>query len=161
MKTIPMEVNIDSLNKLLGNSPHKRDQELLAVLRGMDQAIKQAENKPLLQQEQKVGKNGRVSIWNKALNKAGFSAGTAVEITHNHNAHITRGDLATVTIKPDPSAKRKVSRCINHGKELPVIDLKNTKALPMADLFKQWREGETVTVIVTIQPNLVTITRNV
>ena len=160
MKTIPMQVDIENLNKLLGNSPHKRDQELLAVLRGIDQATKAA-NKPLLQQEQKVGSKGRVSIWNKALNKAGFTAGTAIEIAHNHNEHITRGELATVTIKPDPSAKRKVSRCINHGKELPVIDLKNTKSLPMADLFRQWREGSTVTVTVTIQPNLVTITRNI
>ena len=177
-----MTVDIDNLNKLLGNSPHKRDQELLAVLRGMDQAIKQAAEKedpltdacgintgssfntlplPLLQQEQKVGSKGRVSIWNKALNAAGFTAGTAIAITHNHNAHITRGELATITIKPAASSKRKVSRCINHGKELPVIDLKHTKALPMADLFRQRREGETVNVTVTIQPNLVTITRNV
>ncbi len=152
--------NIDILNQLLaamGGSP-----ATVAELASVGFTLESLElGKPLLQQKQKVGKSGRVSIWNKALNSAGFTAGTAIAITHNHNEHITRGDLATVTIKPDPSGKRKVSRCVNHGKELPVIDLKNTKALPMADLFKQWREGETVNVTVTIQPNLVTITRNI
>jgi len=151
---------IDILNQLLaamGGSP-----ATVAELASVGFTPESLElGKPLLQQEQKVGSKGRVSIWNKALNAAGFTAGTAIAITHNHNEHITRGDLATVTIKPAADSKRKVSRCINHGKELPVIDLKHTKALPMADLFKQWREGEAVTVTVTIQPNLVTITRNV
>ena len=152
--------NIDILNQLLasmGGSP-----ATVAELASVGFTTESLElGKPLLQQKQKVGKSGRVSIWNKALNSAGFSAGTAIAITHNRNANISKGDPATVTIKPATSGKRKVSRCINHGKELPVIDLKNTKALPMADLFRQWREGEIVTVTVTVQPNLVTITRNV
>ena len=111
------------------------------------------EDPPLLQQEQKVGSRGRITIWNKVLNAAGFTAGTAIDITHNHTAY-TPSNMSPITIKPAADGKRKVSRCVNHGKELPVIDLKHTKALPMADLFT------CATVTVTIHPNLVTIHPN-
>ena len=85
-------------------------------------------NRIILQQLQKVGSGSRICLWNRKLNDAGFPSGTPIKI------EVING---IVKITKDPNAKRKVSRVINHGNELPVIDLKATKALPLGEMFSQ------------------------
>ena len=82
----------------------------------------------LLNQTQKVGSNSRICLWNRKLNDAGFQSGTPIKIEAINGV---------IKITKDKNAKRKVSKVINHGNELPVIDLKNTKALPLAEMFSQ------------------------
>lgn len=82
----------------------------------------------LLNQTQKVGSNSRICLWNRKLNDAGFQSGTPIKIEAINGV---------IKITKDKNAKRKVSKVINHGNELPVIDLKNTKALPLAEMFTQ------------------------
>lgn len=84
--------------------------------------------KLILSQTQKVGSNSRICLWNRKLNEAGFQSGTPIKI---------KAVNGVIKITKDPNAKRKVSKVINHGNELPVIDLKNTKALPLAEMFSQ------------------------
>ena len=84
--------------------------------------------KLILSQTQKVGSNSRICLWNRKLNDAGFQSGTPIKIEAINGV---------IKITKDPNAKRKVSKVINHGNELPVIDLKTTKALPLAEMFSQ------------------------
>ena len=84
--------------------------------------------KLILSQTQKVGSNSRICLWNRKLNDANFKSGTPIKIEAINGV---------IKITRDPNAKRKVSKVINHGNELPVIDLKNTKALPLAEMFSQ------------------------
>lgn len=84
--------------------------------------------KLILSQTQKVGSNSRICLWNRKLNDAGFQSGTPIKIEAINGI---------IKITKDPNAKRKVSKVINHGNELPVIDLKTTKALPLAKMFSQ------------------------
>ena len=84
--------------------------------------------KLILSQTQKVGSNSRICLWNRKLNDAGFQSGTPIKIEAINGI---------IKITKDPNAKRKVSKVINHGNELPVIDLKTTKALPLAEMFSQ------------------------
>ena len=84
----------------------------------------------MLKQTQKIGSSKgarRVCLWNKKLINAGFSIGTPIRIT---NCDV----LKRVEIEPHIYGKRKVSRVMNHGNELPVIDLKETKSLSLAML---------------------------
>ena len=101
--------------------------------------------KLILSQTQKVGSNSRICLWNRKLNEAGFQSGTPIKI---------KAVNGVIKITKDPSAKRKVSKVINHGNELPVIDLKNTKALPLAEMFSQ---GDKVSV--NIASNFIEIKR--
>lgn len=93
--------------------------------------------KLILSQTQKVGSNSRICLWNRKLNEAGFQSGTPIKI---------KAVNGVIKITKDPNAKRKVSKVINHGNELPVIDLKNTKALPLAEMFLQ---GDKVSVSIS------------
>lgn len=79
-------------------------------------------------QFQKIGSSKgkrRVCLWNKKIGEAGFPIGQPIQI------QVTWG---MVLIFPDPNGKRKVSRVMNHGNELPVIDLKETKSLDLSSL---------------------------
>ena len=119
-------------------------------------------------QTQRIGQSKgkrRVTLWNRALNDAGFPAGTRIAIvadTVAHNLTILPNRIAV----PDPSnddgftlsdiepRPRKVSSVLNHGKRLPVIDLKEGKKLDLSHLGDI---GGSVTV--SIQPGIITITR--
>jgi len=79
-------------------------------------------------QFQKIGSSKgkrRVCLWNKKLIGAGFPIGQPIHIEIFWDA---------VWILPDPNGKRKVSRVMNHGNELPVIDLKETNSLDLSSL---------------------------
>jgi 3-dehydroquinate synthase class II len=76
----------------------------------------------ILDQVQTIGKGRRVCIWNKALTEAGLGAGTRITVTAS-------GNLGVLAVAADPDGKRKVSRVMNHGNALPVIDLKENKSL--------------------------------
>lgn len=79
-------------------------------------------------QFQKIGSSKgkrRVCLWNKKLSEAGFPIGQPIHIEVFWGA---------VWILPDSDGKRKVSRVMNHGNELPVIDLKETKSLDLSSL---------------------------
>ena len=81
-----------------------------------------------MQKTQKIGASKgsrRLCLWNLELNNIGLSSGTPVEVKK------TRKGLQLV---PCGESRRRVSRVLNHGKELPVIDLKETKSLSLACL---------------------------
>ena len=97
----------------------------------------------ILEQTQNIGGNAtrRVCLWNRKLTDAGFGIGTRIEIKN-----LSR----RITITPSAEGARKVSRVINHGNELPVIDLKETRAISFA--------GWGAKVRVVIVKNKITIT---
>ena len=75
--------------------------------------------KLLTSQTAKVGKGPRVCLWNhRNLPAAGFSIGTPVDVSRE-------GSTVEIRIGSEAS-RRKVSRVRNHGKVLPVIDLKGS-----------------------------------
>ncbi len=101
-----------------------------------------------IKQQQTIGKSkdfGRICLWNRAMIANGFPIGQTISITQ-------RG--TRLTIQPDANGKRKVSGVINHGTLLPVIDLKQTKAVNIAAIGNI---GDSVTVKFT--PNKITITK--
>ena len=103
-----------------------------------------------MEQTQRIGQSKgkrRVTLWNRALNDAGFPAGTRIAILADTVAH----DL---TILPDLDGSRKVSAVKNHGNDLPVIDLKENGKLDLSHLGDI---GGNVTV--SIEPGIITITR--
>ena len=103
-----------------------------------------------MQQTQRIGQSRgarRVTLWNRALNDAGFPAGTRIAIL----ADTVARDL---TILPDLDGSRKVSSVLNHGSRLPVIDLKANGKLDLSHLGDI---GGSVTV--SIEPGIITITR--
>ena len=82
----------------------------------------------MLKQIQKIGKSKdkrRVTLWNKKLVDAGFTIGQPIAI---------HASTSAISIAIDATGKRKVSGVMNHGNELPVIDLKETKSLSLAML---------------------------
>jgi len=82
----------------------------------------------MLKQIQKIGSSKgarRVCLWNKKLIDAGFSIGRPIAISASTSA---------INVTIDANGKRKVSKVMNHGNELPVIDLKETKSLSLAML---------------------------
>ena len=97
----------------------------------------------ILEQTQNIGGNAtrRVCLLNRKLTDAGFGIGTRIEIKN-----LSR----RITITPSAEGARKVSRVINHGNELPVIDLKETRAISFA--------GWGAKVRVVIVKNKITIT---
>ena len=85
-----------------------------------------------LKQEQKIGQSGgkpRICLWNRKLIECGFGIGQTFLIKQ-----ITALMGVCVQLTPSVDGKRKVSRVVNHGNELPVIDLKHTKSLDIAAL---------------------------
>ena len=89
----------------------------------------------------------RVCLWNRVMIECGFPIGQPIQIV---------SDAHSVSIVPaiQPSRKR-VSKVINHGNVLPVIDMKETKSLSLAHLGNV---GDSVTV--EFAPGIITVTRS-
>ena len=100
----------------------------------------------------KVGRSSgkpRIDLWSKKMIEAGFDFGTPLSIEWTMT-----GGGGRIAVRPPPARTRRdstamgevlgkrVSRVMNHGEPLPVIDLKSTKALPLEGLFII---GETIT----------------
>mgnify|MGYP003130369889 FL=1 len=100
-------------------------------------------NMNTLDQIQKIGQAGtRVCLWNPRLAQLGFPIGTPINI---------RVTPRRIVITPVAEARRKVAKVTNHGKVLPVIDLKQTKQIR----FDGWGESARVVVnhgIITVTP---------
>ena len=84
---------------------------------------------------QKIGSSKgarRICLWSLELNKIGLTSGTPLMV-YPCPFKADSGQAALV-IRPcvgGEESRRKVSRVMNHGKELPVIDLKATKSLSL------------------------------
>ena len=78
---------------------------------------------------------------------AGFPIGQPISIK------VSTG--GKVTIRPVDESRKRVSRVVNHGNVLPVIDLKETKTISLASVGEVGDE-----VRVRIASNLITITPN-
>ena len=79
-------------------------------------------------QTQKIGINKgsrRICLWNKIMVEMGFSIGQPISI---------KSDGQMLTIQPTNESPKKVSGVKNHGKVLPVIDIKENKNLVLSDL---------------------------
>jgi hypothetical protein len=81
---------------------------------------------------QKIGSSKgarRICLWSLELNRIGLTSGTPITLKWE-------GSIGALIIErsADKDVRRKVSRVMNHGKELPVIDLKETKSLSLAPL---------------------------
>jgi hypothetical protein len=108
----------------------------------------------------KIGTNKgkpRICLWSSKMIDAGFAIGQPIKITQiNKFDHETNdGRIWFVFIKPVKESTRKVSGVTNHGKKIPVIDLKTTQAL---DISKLGNAGDFVEV--TYNKNLITIKSN-
>lgn len=82
----------------------------------------------IMKQKQKIGSSKelrRICLWNREMIACGFPIGQRIAIKQTG---------ATLAIRPDDEGRRKVSGVMNHGKQLPVIDLKQTKSLDIAKL---------------------------
>ena len=77
----------------------------------------------ILEQIQKVGNGPRVCLLNRKLINAGFEIGAKIKVTES--------DTGEIIVTLDDNGKKKVSRVMNHGKVLPVIDIKATKSIPL------------------------------
>ncbi len=100
-------------------------------------------------QKQKIGRSKgarRICLWNRAMIKNGFEYGQPICIAVENGARLM------VYAKAGP---RKVSKVMNHGNELPVIDLKETKSLDFSFLGEV---GDKV--VVSIQPGKITISKD-
>lgn len=95
-------------------------------------------------QTQKIGKGGRICLWNKIMLETGFPFGQGIDIEQTG---------AGINIRPKSDARRKVSSVMNHGNKLPVIDLKQNKSIDIAALGNS---GDAVEVL--FARNLITIT---
>ena len=98
-----------------------------------------------LTQTQKIGQSKgarRICLWNRAMIECGFPIGQPIELVW---AIIDeeRYDEFVLSIVPVSSSRKKVSRVVNHGNILPVIDMKENKSLDLSDLGDI---GDTVTV---------------
>ena len=100
-------------------------------------------NKLHHKQTQKIGKGGRICLWNKILLDTGFTFGQAIEIEQTG---------ARISIRPKSDARRKVSSVMNHGNKLPVIDVKQSKSIDIAALGNH---GDAVEIL--FARNLITI----
>lgn len=84
---------------------------------------------------------------------AGFDYGTPIVIACHKTTRSVFGDVIPSAIVITPSAeptKRKVSRVMNHGKALPVLDLRGDVIAHLGNI------GDTVGVVIT--KNKITIT---
>jgi hypothetical protein len=102
--------------------------------------------------------NPRVCLWSTAMIEAGFASGQDISITFQRT-------YGSSPLKPEYqieigaskiSTGRKVSKVMNHGKPLPVIDIKTTRKIQL----DKWVEvGDKV--LVTIRPGRITIEKEV
>ena len=97
--------------------------------------------------------NARVCLWNLCLLEAGFTFGKPIEVKAILGG--PRGfkgkEPGRIEIRVEPfpfASRRRVSRVMNHGKALPVIDLKTTKALDLGAVLHV-KPGDRVEVTVT------------
>lgn len=84
--------------------------------------------KNIVAKKQKIGSSKgarRICLWSLELNKLGLTSGTPINL---------RWESIGLVIEAAKESRRKVSRVMNHGKELPVIDLKETKSFSLASL---------------------------
>ena len=97
-----------------------------------------------IDQIQKIGQDGkRVCLWNPRLAQLGFAIGTPINI---------RVTPRRIVITPVAESNRRVSKVTNHGKVLPVVDLKVNKA---GIKFEGWGTHARVQVVegkITISP---------
>ena len=96
----------------------------------------------------------RICLWSSKMIDAGFAIGQPIKITQFCQSS-NDGRKWFVNIKPVKESTRKVSGVKNHGKKIPVIDLKTTQAL---DISKLGNAGDFVEV--TYNKNLITIKSN-
>ena len=90
--------------------------------------------------KKKIGLNNgkpRICLWSSKMIDLGFPIGQPIKITQ------TNDDMQNIIITPVKESARKVSGVMNHGKKIPVIDLKTTKAL---DISKLGNAGDMVQV---------------
>ena len=84
--------------------------------------------KTIVSKKQKIGSSKgarRICLWSLELNKIGLTSGTPISL---------KWEGKELVIEAAKESRRKVSRVMNHGKELPVIDLKETKSFSLASL---------------------------
>ena len=84
--------------------------------------------KSIVSKKQKIGSSKgsrRICLWSLELNKIGLTSGTPISL---------KWEGKELVIEAAKESRRKVSRVMNHGKELPVIDLKETKSFSLASL---------------------------
>lgn len=93
--------------------------------------------KPILDQVQKITGTAkrRVCLWNRKLADAGFAPG-------EHFATIIDDKSITLRTRPQGEGTRAVALVMNHGNELPVIDLKETRKVS----FEGWGDKARVVI---------------
>ena len=85
--------------------------------------------------KQKIGASKgsrRICLWSLELNRIGLTSGTPLMVYPCPFKE--QSGQPAIVIRPcveGEEARRKVSRVMNHGKELPVIDLKETRSLSL------------------------------
>jgi hypothetical protein len=101
--------------------------------------------KTIHKQTARIGQNKqrkRLCLWNRKMIDAGFDYGVAI-------ATKQRGNVLIITPSDEPT-KRKVSRVMNHGKALPVLDLRGELVENLGNV------GDSVSVVII--KNKITIT---
>lgn len=98
--------------------------------------------------KKKIGLNNgkpRICLWSQKMIDLGFPIGQPIKITqiNKYDYDTNDGRKEFVFIQPVKESARKVSGVMNHGKKIPVIDLKTTKAL---DISKLGNAGDMVQV---------------
>ena len=86
--------------------------------------------KPVHSQTPKIGQSKgarRVCLWNRVMIDCGFPIGQPITVVM-----VACSNVCLIT--PTDTARKKVSRVVNHGNVLPVIDLKETKSLDLSPL---------------------------
>jgi hypothetical protein len=86
--------------------------------------------------KKKIGLNKgkpRVCLWSTKMIACGFPIGQPIDIQEIKLGNNEK-TLAMIAITPTKDSPRKVSGVTNHGKKIPVIDLKTTKALDISKL---------------------------
>jgi len=102
--------------------------------------------KPIHKQTVKIGQNKgqkRICLWSVKLIDAGFEYGVFVELT------VSKTKLVITT--SETKQRKKVSRVMNHGKPLPVLDLRGKHVEHLGEVNDM--------VNVVIEPNKITISK--
>ena len=102
--------------------------------------------KPIHTQKVKIGQNKgqkRICLWSVKLIDAGFEYGVFVELT------VSKTKLVITT--SETKQRKKVSRVMNHGKPLPVLDLRGKHVEHLGEVNDM--------VNVVIEPNKITISK--
>ena len=104
--------------------------------------------KPIHKQTVKIGQNKgqkRVCLWSVKMIEAGFDFGTQVELKATANKLVITASKT--------KQRNKVSRVMNHGKPLPVLDLRGKHVEHLGEV------GDVVSV--RIDRNKITIVSNI